>query len=508
MRWVLFSLLFLLLTSLAAAAAGPPRGQDDALALAARIDARIASRWPRAGFQAAPVADDAEFLRRAHLDVAGVIPRAFEVRDFLDDPAPDKRRRLVDRLLASPEHARHFANVWRLFLLEDTDNPERLSAGDLEAWLARHVRVGSGYDQIVRELLTAPASEQRRSRKGPGAIDASPLLFYRLRGNRVEDLAASTARLFLGAGLGCAQCHDHPFASWKRTQFWQYAAFFKEVRPGRNAVVDARSIAIPGTSRRVFARFPDDSAPQWQPGDQPLAVLARWVVAGDNPYFARAAVNRLWAEFFGAPLVEDLDQGNGPSGALIYDMAREFARHRFDVRFLIRAITSSRAYQRSSRLTHPGQKDPGLWARRRVRGMSPEQLTASIARAAGQRRRNGPTAPALEQFRARFADARSRAGSETTLLQALQAMNGRFIADAVSLERGEALAVVADARGLDAAGRVEQLFLATLSRRPRSAERDRLAGYVRSGGPRNDPRAALADVFWALLNSAEFMLNH
>jgi hypothetical protein len=514
MRRLLFGLVCLLVP-LPATAAAP--GADAYLAVAARIDTRLAARWPKADFKPAPGAADAEFMRRVYLDVVGVIPPAFEVRDFLADPAPDKRRRLVERLLASPDHARHIASVWRHFLLEGAGQADPQSVQRLEAWLAQHVRAGAGYDRIVRELLTAPLSEGRRS-------DApAPLAFYQVRGYRLEDLAAGTAGLFLGLELECARCHNHPFADWKRQQFWEFAAFFAEVRPGGERS-PAAPLAIPGTSRRVSARFPDGTSPRWQPGDRRRAVLAKWVVGRENPYFARAAVNRLWTEFFGVRLVEDLDplgaarEADRPAWNLLDDLARAFVEHRFDVKFLIRALTASRAYQRTSRLTHPAQKDPRLFARMTVRGLSPEQLTASVARAAGYRGRHRPAARAVgrgvaalsyrEEFQAGFAGWRSRAGSQTTALQALLAMNGGFIAEAVSLERGETLAAVAGARGLDAAGRVEQLFLATLSRRPRPDERDRLARYVRSGGPRKDPRAALGDVFWALLNSAEFMLNH
>jgi hypothetical protein len=519
MRLMLFSLGCVLASWLpTAAAVGPPtltRGGDDHLALAARLDARLAARWPRTGFEPAPMADDAEFLRRVSLDIAGVIPRAFEVRDFLDDPSPDKRRRLVDRLLASPDYIRHFASVFRYLLLDDIPRPDQESVRILEGWLSSQIREGFGYDQIIRKVLAAPLNAPRRVKDGVFVV--SPLPFYDLRRNRLEDLASATARLFLGVKLECAECHNHPFARWTRTQFWEYAAFFAEVRPvGQPPAADTRSLTIPGTSRRVMASYPDGSAPRWQPGDQPRDVLARWVVARNNPFFARAAVNRLWAEFFGVPLVEDLDTAE--ANELLDDLAREFAGHHFDIKYLIWALTATKAYQRTSRLTHPGHKDASLFARMSVRGLSPEQLTASVIRATGYREGHrpaprkvvrgvvGPTA--LEEFQAHFADWRNRADSQTTPLQALQAMNGRFIAEVVRLDRGEAITVVADARGLDAAGRVEQLFLATLSRRPRAEERDRFTRYVRSGGPRQDPRAALADIFWALLNSAEFMLNH
>jgi hypothetical protein len=504
--------VFSLLVLLAAPAflrAGPP---DEVAALAARIDTFIDAGCAARKAVPAPPADDAEFLRRVCLDLAGRIPRASEVHAFLADPAPDKRRRLVDRLLAGPHYPQHFANVWRALLLPVVNDPQRqVLASQLEAWARRQLREGRPYDAMVRDLLTVPV--------GP---PAEAVAFYQGNEWKPENLAAATSRLFLGVRLECAQCHDHPFARWKRTQFWEYAAFFAGLRslqpdagpfapgleePGR------RAILVPNSERIVPARFLDGKEPAWEPEASSRATLAGWVTRADNPWFARAAVNRLWAHFFGIGLADPVDELGEDNPAshpeLLDELARAFAGHGFDTKFLIRALTASRAYQRTSARTDPSQEDPRLFARMALKGLTPEQLFDSLAAATGYRegppRAGNPPGTPRAEFLARFAAAGDRRTEQpTSILQALALMNGNFLADATSVDRSETLAALLDAPFLDDRERLDGLFVAALARPMRPHEASRLTAYVAQG----DSRKALADVFWALLNSSEFFLNH
>ncbi|HMC64429.1 MAG TPA: DUF1553 domain-containing protein, partial [Gemmataceae bacterium] len=336
---------------------------------------------------------------------------------------------------------------------------------------------------------------------------------------------ASTSRLFLGLKLECAQCHNHPTAHWTRKQFWEFAAFFADL--GTEGKANRQQLTIPGTKQVVQARFVTGVAPQLQPGGSPRATLAEWITAADNPYFARAAVNQLWAYFFGAGLVEpadDMGEHNPPSHPeLLDELARQFTAHRFDLKFLIRALVASRAYQLSSALPLKPNPSPlagegrSLLARMAVRGLSPEQLFDSLAVAidwqepppraqrsfVGQEDRS-PRA----QFLEKFANQDKRTESQTTILQALFLMNGKLMADATSLEGSGTLAIIADAESLSTARRLETLYLVALARKPRAEEAARLIKYIDAGGPRKDKKKAFADVFWALLNSAEFRLNH
>jgi hypothetical protein len=232
------------------------------------------------------------------------------------------------------------------------------------------------------------------------------------------------------------------------------------------------------------------------------------MTADDNPYFARAAVNRLWGHFFGTGLADQDDkQGEDvPAGhkELLDDLARQFVAHNYDVKFLIRAITASKAYQRTSTDSDPSRKDPRLFARMPLRGLSPEQLFDSLAEATEFQ--DGAQA-ARAQFLARFTAQEHKTDYQTSILQALYLMNNDFIADRTSLRRNRTLATLAQQR-TSTARKVESLYLVVLSRKPRPAESERFVQYVEKGGPARDPKEALADVFWVLLNSPEFILNH
>jgi hypothetical protein len=397
----------------------------------------------------------------------------------------------------------------------------------VETWVRQRLRDNVPYDQMVRDLLTANVVSTGK----PGApVDMGAWAFYEANDFKAEKLAATTSRLFLGVKLERAQCHNHPFARWTRKQFWQYAAFFGGLEPehvSRGFYAPPRenlmvhSIKIPGNGKRVQARFLDGNTPRWQDRAGARARLAEWLTSGNNPYFARAAANRLWAHFFGLGLTEPVDDAraeNPPSHPeLLDELARQLAAHHFDLKFLIRAITASRTYQLSSTLTHPGQANPRLFARLAIKGLNPEQVFNSLATATGYREEEGRPQQVVfgrrlslrEDILARFTDpSERRTEQQTSILQALALMNGKLVADTTSLDRSETLAAVLDSPFLDDRGRLETLFLATLSRPMRPDEESRLLPYVRRGGPRRDPRKALADVFWALLNSSEFIVNH
>jgi hypothetical protein len=547
-------------------AAGPALGADpapaaaagDAQALAARIDQHLAARLAAARVKPAPLADDAEFLRRVTLEVIGRIPSVAEARAFLDEKAPGKRRRLVDRLLESPGYVNHFVNVWRALMLPEANASfqTRFLVPGFEAWLRKQLSQNAGYDQMVRELLTTPIGNQAAqpiNLYGNQGGEPNPIAFYLAKEVRPENLAASTARLFLGVRLECAQCHDHPFATWKREQFWGYAAFFAglqrqeqgELAIPTREILDRRELAIPGSEKVVQASFLDGSEPQWRFKVGPRVTLADWVTSADNPFFARAAVNRLWAHFFGVGLTEPVDDMLGDESVtshpeLLDELAREFAAQRFDVKFLIRAITASRAYQLTSAPTHKDQEDPRLFARMALKSLTPEQLFDSLVQATGYTDQRDPRRAFIlndmsprSQFLDKFANRNDKPTEpQTSIIQALALMNGKFMSDVTSVDRSETLAAIADAPFLDTAGRIEALYLATLSRKPRPEESARLVAYVDAGGVKadfteavtelvqglvkgqapaqkaKDSDRALADVFWALLNSSEFILNH
>lgn len=494
-----------------AAAAAP----NDPARLAARIDARLADGWQKAGAQPAPVVDDARFLRRASLDLIGRVPTAAEVREFLADPAPDKRARLVARLIDSGGHTRHMATFWRRTWVPQADTPEyaRL-ADDFEAWAAARVQDAATYDRVVRELLTAASA--------PGGRDAgaTPAGFFAANESKPENLAASAARAFLGVNLDCAQCHDHPFARWTRDQFWQTAAFFAAPKVDAAGRAAPPELTIPNTKKTLTAALLDDTAAAWPAAPAPdtgRKLLAGWVTSRDNPYFARNAVNRLWAHVYGTALVEPLDDlsgegaGVGPNADLLRDLAGAFAESGFDLKYLTRALVLTRAYQLSTAAPQGTPTELSLFARMPVRGLTGEQLYDSLRVAAGLPPERADTGrgqglDGRRRFAAQFLVPRT-VDAERSVTQALAMMNGRLTADLADPAKNPTLGGVVAAPFLDTREKVETLFLAVLGRTPTYREAETMAAHVTAAAADDRPRA-LGDVFWALVNSTEFNTNH
>jgi hypothetical protein len=498
MRRLSLVLVGLCVTLPAAAPAAEPA--KDAAALSARIDHLLAVRWTEAKLKPVGPSDDAEFLRRAYLDLTGTIPPVAEVRRFLKDTSPAKRRALVDRLLDGPGYVRYFSALWRELLVPDAEVPagRQAARADLERWLNKQFADNVPFDKIARAILTLPAEETRPKREEDGERP-SPRLFYLGREDKPEELAANVTRLFLGVRLECAQCHDHPYARWKRDDFWSQAAFFAKTG-------GKRELAIPGAGRTVAVRFLDGSA--LARAANPRAALADWLTAPKNPYFARALANRLWAHFFGVGLVDpadDMTTENAPSHPeLLDELGAAFVAAGYDLKFLIRALTLSDAYGLTSAETRLGPAaEPRLFSRMNVKALGGSEVFDSLIEATGHRSADLPRQRTT--FVARYAHTDRRLEGHGSIPQSLSMMNGRLLADALTPDANNTLSAVADGAFLDTAGKVETLFLAALGRPPRPEEKARFVKYVTEGGDHNQ---ALADVFWALLNSAEFSHNH
>ncbi len=489
--------------------------------LAAWIDERFQESWKSQGIEPAHATNDAEFVRRAFLDLIGRIPSVAEVRGFLDDSRLDKRQSLIEELLQRGAFASHLANTWReLLLAGNTAIDARAQAPALETWLKLRFSANMPYDQVASELLTS-VLEQNNARA------PSPLAFYQAAEFKPELLAASVSRVFLGVQVQCAQCHDHPFAAWKQPQFWSFAAFFKNLDQNRAAgtmqadAADSEEILIPGKDILVPALFLDGSQPERSKGADKRVVLARWVTGPQNPLFAKAVVNRVWGNFFGRGFVQpidDLDPANSPVFGSVFDeVCQQFRLHRCDLKYLVRTITATRAYQLSSRGVQGAANDrlTSQFAQMPLRRLTGDQVFASFVQATGYRepttnRQNviNVNAGARDDFLTKFADSSvASTETETTILQALSLMNGRYVADATNVEQSEFLATVAESPFFDEPAQIEILFLATVGRLPQPDELELF--LIRS--PSDDPapkKTALAEAFWTLLNSAEFLLNH
>ncbi len=480
------------------------------------FDERIEAELKKAGVRPAPLCDDADFLRRVSLDLAGVIPTPEEVVAFLDDRNSQKRSKKIDQLLAGAEFADHWARIWMVFLigtpLGDADLGRAWFLEYLRDSLARNQR----YDRVVREILAAE-----------GNLDENKAAVYLYRWQDAADQTSAAVRHFLGVQLRCAQCHDHPFDSWTQRDFWATAAFFARATRGyseeeivmeptygfeigRLSLTEAEEGEVDLPESRHAMKLPPrflgektDTNPKHR-----RKALADWMTSPKNPWFAKATVNRIWGILLGRGFVHPVDDF-GTSKTPVYPealnrLAEEFVRSGFDLRALIRRVLNSRTYQRASRPAD--SKHPFAAAERRR--MSRHQYFTSVARAGDFdftfpveiEERDPAMGPATEMkdFKEDYLYQIQRANSpvEKTLLR----MNGSLVIDAIV--SGKRLPKTLETCDTNEK-RIEWLFLASLSRRPTVGERDVFLDYL--DGKEEYP--AYEDILWTLLNSTEFGVN-
>jgi hypothetical protein len=508
---VVFSLV------LVAMAAEEGRAREIAAQLAELIDQQIDARLGTEGVRAAKLADDAEFVRRIYLDLHGAVPTLEQVKHFLADAEPDKRSRLIDSLLADARYGRHLADIWQGYLISPLADDQKTRAERFGHWLAEQFNTRR-WDQIVTDLITAT-----------GKMEDNPAVTYLIEGRlprAVPDLTDLTTRYFLGIRLNCAQCHDHPFVNWKQKEFWGMAAFFTQIQTPKRAkqvyergVVDDPQWTL---ANLKDAGVPDgfiQSAPTFL-GGQALSpsretthrsALARWITAPENPYFARAMVNRTWWRLFGRAIVQPVDDmhgANAPSYPALLDLlTRRFVQSGFDLKFLTRAIVLSRAYQRSSQAGESAEKQAALFGRMAIKVLSAGQLYDSLeticgpaAKVTGIDARQGARWE-FTQFFGESADPdpiEYRRGIPHLLRQ----MNsGQFT--------GRNLDGLVTRITPSSDGSIEEiasdLFLRILSRRPTETELRQVKSYLDRCGSTLDGFRQLA---WVLIMTSEFSLNH
>ena len=491
----------------------------DAAALAKLIDREIAKKLAEAKITPSPLASDDEFLRRAYLDITGVIPSADKARAFLDDSAPDKRAKLIDELLADPHYGRRMADIWTAKLFPRDSANRFVIREPLYQWFEGEFNTNEPWDKLVTALVTAT-----------GNVADNPAATYFLANRSIDKLTDTVGQHFLGIQLQCAQCHNHPFTSWKQTEYWGMAAFFSKVKIDnpKNAKKGADNTKVgvtegpgrrvkdflPESAKTVPAKFLGGPEAKLDPREPYRPVLAKWLTAPENPFFARALVNRTWAHLFGRGIVHPVDDmlpENEPSHPELLDaLARHIARPgEFDVKYLIKAICLSETYQRTSKPTDDNKSDVALFSHMTMKVLSPEQLFDSLAQVTGNiGGRGGPKAKGGQKGRpvgprAQFvnfflagADSSSAVDYEAGIPQALRLMNSP-----IANNPGIARRIVGAGAKPDEA--VESIYLATLSRRPTAEEKRMLLEYVAGA---DSPAMAYSDILWAVLNGSEFTL--
>ncbi|HND54413.1 MAG TPA: DUF1549 domain-containing protein, partial [Pirellulaceae bacterium] len=309
------------------------------------IDRLVAEKWERLGLVPSPLADDATFLRRATLDLIGRLPTPEEARGYLSEPGSDARReQLVDRLLAAPEYADYWALRWSDLLRVQREELGPRAAHAYHQWLHDVLKRNEPYDVWVRRMLTAEGGSETN-----GAVN-----FFRAF-NNPNDLTVAVSQVFLGVRLECAKCHHHPYEHWGQDDFYGMAAFFSRLQrkqaggaEQRFFVADKGDVTHPLTKAVMTPRVLLGEPLSVAPGEDPREQLARWLASSTNPFFARAAANRLWAHLMGRGLVEPIDDMRETNPAtnerLLAELARDLTDHQFDLRHLLRTIATSRTY--------------------------------------------------------------------------------------------------------------------------------------------------------------------
>ncbi len=497
----------------------------DASALTTIIDQEVTRRLKEEGIKASPQTDDAQFLRRVYLDLVGIIPPVEKVKAFLESKDPARRTKVVEELLADPRYGKWMAENWVNLMIPVDSSNRLLRRAPLQEWLSENFTANKPWDKLVHELLTATGEQEKN-----GAVT------YFIGNASVDKMTDSVTKLFMGVQLQCAQCHNHPFTNYKQDEYWAMAQFFMKVRlsanpqqaakkgisPGISEIANVKGKAkkgfLPESAKFVPARFLQGAQPKMSPSEPARPVLAKWMTAPDNPFFAKALVNRMWAQFFGRGLVnpvDDMHEGNPATHPeLLATLTEQFKRNNFDLKYLVRAIVNSEAYQRSSRTVADNETDTELLSHAPIRALTPEQLYDSLVRVVGTPAgrkgdfakkapvgKKGPTGP-REQFIAFF---RVEEGADVLdyqagIPQALRLMNSALLNNTAPVVN-QAI----QAANNDQARIVEHLYLAILSRRPTAEELQGRLTYIRRQA---DARTAYGDLTWALLNCSEFTLNH
>jgi len=513
------------------------------------INQQLAQSWRDAELTPSPHATDGEWARRVFLDLIGRIPSVDETNQFLSDRSKDKRAKLVARLLGSEyrdEYARNWASIWANLLIGrrvDGDRRGLVSREGLETWLHGAFVANLPYDQFVRQLVSANGANQPDEEGFNGAVN---FLLDNLQ-EKATPATTKTAKLFLGVQVQCTQCHDHPFNTWKQEQFWGFNAFFRQARGLRTfdgtQVVGARlededfagEGNDPESGEIYFERrngtligvleptFIDGQ--KIKPSGYVEDVNRRDELAeliAKSPELPLAIVNRLWAHFFGYGFTQPVDD-MGPHNPvwrpdLLQGLADRLRDTQFDLQQLMRWLVLSEPYALSSQAGRKNQADdPGTgnkpaFSRFYLRQMRPEELyeslvTATRAEKKGDADHDRRKREWLNQFTISYGtDENDEASTfNGTITQTLMLMNGELTRNAISTKEGTFLYDLAAASGKDR-DKISQLYLAAFSRPPGKEE---LSAAQRVWlNHRGDTKAALEDIWWALLNSNEFILNH
>jgi hypothetical protein len=528
------------------------------------IDELNFARLKALRLQPSELSSDTEFLRRAYLDTLGLLPTPEEVRAFQQDRRPDRRARLIDALLERPEFTDLWTMRWSDVLRVEERTLDPKGAQVYRNWIRESIASDKPFDQFARELLTAS-----------GSTYANPPANYYRRTRTADELAETTAQVFMGTRMLCAKCHNHPFERWKQDDYYTLAAFFSRLdrktenltrrdrfdvhehngeevitisQVGPNVLaqdpaavpkidkgreeVKGGEVAHPRTKAIVryglpaYLRYPElaGMTPQ-EAATVPdrRELFAKWLTHPENPFFAKAVVNRIWRHLLGKGIVDpvdDLRESNPASNPALLDaLAKDFIAHRYSLRHVVRTIMNSRTYQLSSEPNATNAKDERFFSRAIPQRLPAEVLLDVIsqatdvfgglpANATGNRAINlipvnKQRTPFLKLFGqpARESACDCERTDETTLGQSFELISGTTIDDKLRKPDNRIGRLIR--AGKSDAEIVNELYLVTVSREPSASERQKALAYL-SG---RDRRQGLEDLLWALINSKEFLIR-
>ena len=501
------------------------------------IDTLVFANLKRIGVPPSPVCDDATFLRRASLDIAGRMPTADEAKAFLASKDAGKRDKLIETLLAGADYADYFAGKWAPLLHNKRDAATDITANfAFHSWVRDALLANTPYDQMVRQLLAAT-----------GTIASNPAVAWYKRVKEPTQQLEDVAQLFLGVRMQCAQCHHHPFERWSQRDYYSFAAFFSQVgrKPtttaGEDVIFHKRGIAQTENKKTKLPVKPAAlGAPELEilPDEDPRLKLADWLGDKANPFFAKSLVNRYWKHFFRRGLVEpedDIRDTNPPTNPELLDaLANHFIRSGYDLKAVVRAITQSNTYQLSEKPNEHNGVDRQNFSHFYPKHLPAEVLLDAIDQFTGAQTDFADLPPGTRAIALPDNSYNRSSGflkvfgrpegasvcecervQSSSLAQSLHLMNAAEVKTKLATSNG-----TADRLAKSDAPEPEKLrgiYLAAFSREPRGEELQTLSAYLAKsrfdaqGKPLAPPQAkrqAYEDILWALINTKEFLYNH
>ncbi len=491
------------------------------------VDALIFKKLKQLQILPSDLCSDEEFLRRATLDLTGRLPTIDESKAFLAEQAADKRVKLVDQLLDTDDYAEFWTLKWSDILRSNNTKVTAIGAHKFQRWIYEGVRNDRGIDQFANELLTAKGS----------TFENPPANYWRASRDPL-DATETTAQLFLGIRIQCAKCHNHPFERWTQDNYYGIAAAFSRI--GRQKTGDPAKPNDPADEVIFVARAGESTQPRTgkqmkvhlllkgdidvAAEDDRRAVFAQWLTGPENPFFAKAAVNRIWGHLMGRGIVDPVDDfrdSNPPSNAeLLDELANQFVQNKFSQRWAIRTIMLSRTYQLSSKKNNFNATDELYHSHANTRLLSAEQLLDAICQVTGVNETFGgqpagtravelSSPPTDNYFLKVFGQpqremaCQCERSSESNLSQALQMINGPTVHNKLRDANGRIHSMIKAGKPDDEI--IASLYLSALSRNPVSAEIEAAKKHLAANMDRN---LALEDIGWAILNSKEFLFQH